>query len=106
MADVIDLFATFDDDGRLIIERKDQQPISIVTHEDLAEECIEILEYGCIGQAVEALQLLLNLHGHHLEVDGIFGSITQTELIIFQDRKKLPATGTCDLLTWEQLIRS
>ena len=105
MADVIELCASFED-GKLIIERKDQQEISIITHEDLSEDCIEVLEYGSTGQTVKAMQCLLNAHGHHLDPDGIYGPLTQTELIIFQDQNKLPANGTCDIFTWEKLIRS
>lgn len=104
MPDPIDLYASFDDDGRLIIERKDRQPITIITHEDLAEECVEVLEYGSSGNAVKALQALLNCHDQHLEVDGIFGQLTQTALIIYQDQKSLPANGTADILTWQSLI--
>ena len=104
MGEAIELYASFDDDGRLIIERKDRQPISIVTHEELAEECIEVLEYGSSGNAVKALQALLNCHDQHLEVDGIFGQLTQTALIIYQDQKSLPANGTADILTWQSLI--
>lgn len=104
MGDVIDLYASFDDDGRLIIERKDRQPINIITHEELAEECIEVLEYGSKGNAVRALQALLNCHGQHLDVDGDFGGLTQTALIIYQDAKGLPANGTADMLTWQSLI--
>lgn len=104
MSEAIDLYASFDDDGRLIIERKDRQPITIITHEELAEECIEVLEYGSSGNAVKALQALLNCHGQHLETDGIFGELTQTALIIYQDQKGLPANGTCDILTWQSLI--
>lgn len=106
MADAIELYASFDDDGRLIIERKDRQPISIITHEDLSEDCVEIVEYGSTGNAVKALQCLLNVHGQHLDPDGVFGNLTQTALIIYQDQNNLPATGTCDILTWEKLIRS
>jgi peptidoglycan hydrolase-like protein with peptidoglycan-binding domain len=106
MNDPIKLYADFDDDGRLIIEREDRKPISIITHEELAEECIEVLEINCTGHAVKALQCLLNAQGQHLEEDGIFGSMTQTALIIFQDQHQLPATGACDMLTWETLIRS
>lgn len=106
MPDPINLYASFDDAGRLIIERQDGQEISIITHEELSDECIEVLEYGVSGNAVKALQALLNCHGQHLEVDGIFGQLTQTALIIYQDQKKLPASGTCDILTWEKLIRS
>ncbi len=104
MDEPIELYASFDD-GRLIIERKDHDPISIITHEELSEECFEVVEYGCVGHAVKALQALLNCHGQHLEVDGIFGELTQTALIIWQDQNKLPATGQADMLVWETLIR-
>lgn len=100
----IKLEAAFDD-GRLVISRQDGQPISLITHEELDGECFEILELGSGSRnAVIALQALLNCHGQHLDTDGIFGPLTQTALIIFQDQVKLPATGTCNLLTWQALI--
>lgn len=105
MDEVIKLNAEFDD-GKLIISRQDSQPITIITHEELGTECIEVLEFGNSGHAVKALQCLLNAHGKHLDEDGIFGNCTQTELIVFQDEHKLNATGQCDLLTWDALIRS
>lgn len=104
MDDAIELYASFDDDGRLIIERKDRKPISIITHEELSGECFEVVEYGSTGNAVKALQALLNCHGQHLEVDGIFGQLTQTALIIYQDQKSLPSNGIADILTWQSLI--
>lgn len=102
--EVLKLYASFDD-GKLIIERQDGKPISIITHEEVDEECIEVLEFGCSGNAVKALQALLNCHGQHLDVDGIFGNCTQTALIIFQDNKKLPATGVCSALEWGELVK-
>jgi peptidoglycan hydrolase-like protein with peptidoglycan-binding domain len=106
MNDPIKLTADFDDQGRLIIERMDGKEISIITHEELSEDCVDVLEINSTGHAVKALQCLLNAHDQHLDEDGIFGEMTQTALIIYQDQHHLPATGTCDLLTWEQLIRS
>lgn len=102
-ANVIELAALFED-GKMQISRKDGKPISLITHEELEGDCIEVLEYGCKGNAVKALQALLNCHGQHLDVDGIFGSLTQTALIIFQDQKQLPATGTASNLEWTALI--
>ena len=99
----LELCAVFES-GQLRISRKDGQPISLITHEELSSECFEIVEYGSSGNAVKALQALLNCHGQHLEVDGVFGSLTQTALIIYQDSVKLPATGVADLLVWSSLI--
>lgn len=103
MDEVIKLYASFED-GKLVIERQDGQPISIITHEEVDGECVEVLEFGAKGNAVKAMQSLLNCHGQHLETDGIFGSLTQTALIIFQDSAKLNANGVCDGLTWTALI--
>ncbi len=101
---LLKLEASFDD-GKLIIRREDGEPISLITHEELDGECVEIVELGQGSRnAVIALQALLNCHGQHLDTDGCFGPLTQTALIIFQDQVKLPATGTCDLLTWQALI--
>ena len=105
MDNAIDLYASFED-GKLIIERKDRQPIAMISRDERDGDAIEVVEYGIYGNSVKAVQALLNCHGQHLEVDGIFGTLTQTALIIFQDEKKIPATGTCDAITWEALIRS
>lgn len=100
------LDASFEDGG-LLIRRQDGRPIALITHEETDGECIEVLELGNGSRnAITAMQALLNCHGQHLETDGIFGPLTQTALIIFQDQQKLPATGTCDVLTWAALIRS
>lgn len=99
---IIKLSASFED-GKLVIERQDGEPISIITHEEIDGECVEVLELGNSGHAVKALQCLLNCHGQHLDEDGIFGTLTQTALISFQDSKKLPATGECGQLEWQAL---
>lgn len=99
----IALDAVFDE-GHIIISRQDGKPISIITHEETETECVEVIEFGDSGNAVKAMQCLLNCHGQHLETDGIFGNLTQTALIIFQDTAKLNANGVCDALTWSALI--
>ena len=93
------------DDGNLIISRQDGQPIDIMTREDLDGSCVAVLEINDTGDAVKAMQALLDAHGQHLQVDGIFGSLTQTALIIFQDSKGMNGTGTCDAQTWAFLIK-
>ena len=96
-------------DGVLTIQRTDGTPISIITREAENALAIGVLEYGDTGSLVRALQCLINAHGDcgTLDEDGIFGELTQTALIIFQDRHGMsPADGVCDLATWRQLIRS
>ena len=91
-------------DGILTIQREDGQPISIIERDEISGDCIEVLEINSSGNAVKALQALLCCHGQHIAIDGIFGPMTQTALIIYQDKCGLPATGTCDKLTWERMI--
>ena len=108
MDDIIHLTAEVSD-GILTIKRTDGTPISIVTREAENAFAIGVLEYGDTGPLVRALQCLINAHGDCgiLDEDGIFGELTQTALIIFQDRYGIsPANGVCDLATWRQLIRS
>lgn len=93
------------DDGNLIISRQDGRPIDIMAREDFDGSCVAVLEINYTGNAVKALQALLNVHGQHLDVDGIFGPATQTALIIFQDSKGMQGSGTCDAQTWAYLIK-
>ena len=95
----IKLFASFDS-GKLIIERQDSQPIDIITHEEVNGNAVEVVEYGSKGDAVKAVQALLNCHGQKLAVDGIFGKLTQDALIA------VTGDSVCGFSAWQKLIRS
>ena len=95
----IKLYASFDN-GRLVIERQDAKPIDIITHEELNDNAVEIVEFGSKGDAVKAVQGLLNCHKQKLIVDGIFGKLTQDALIA------VTGDSVCSFSTWEKLIRS
>ena len=102
MDDVLKLYASFED-GKLIIERQDGEPLEF-NNPVIDGECVEVLEFGCSGNAVKALQSLLNCHGQHLEVDGIFGNLTQTALTIFQDSKGITPDGVANKEVWLSLV--
>lgn len=102
MDEVLKLYASFED-GKLIIERQDGEPLEF-NSPVIDGECVEVLEFGCSGNAVKALQSLLNCHGQHLEVDGIFGNLTQTALNIFKDSVRLVPDGVVDMSVWTALI--
>lgn len=71
-----------------------------------AEELPE-LRTGDVGQAVQALQLLLQRAGWPLPdhgADGEFGAETETALIDFQVVEGLPVTGATTVDTWVRLI--
>jgi len=95
----IKLYASFDD-GKLVIERQDAQPIGIITHEEVNDNVVEVVEFGGKGDAVKAVQALLNCHGQKLAVDGIFGKLTQDALIA------VTGETACGFTAWEKLIRS
>jgi len=95
----IKLYASFDD-GKLIIERQDAQPIDIITHEEVNDNVVEVVEFGGKGDSVKAVQALLNCHGQKLAVDGIFGKLTQDALIA------VTGETACGFTAWEKLIRS
>ena len=102
MDEVLKLFASFKD-GKLIIERQDGEPLEFESPV-VDGECVEVLEFGCTGNAVKALQALLNCHGQHLEVDGVFGNLTQTALTIYQDSVGIISDGVASKEVWLSLV--
>ena len=93
--EILKLSASFED-GKLIIERQDGKPIK----EFYTGECVEVLKFGSKGNAVKALQALLNCKGYSIAIDGVFGNQTGTAL------KNFCGSGVCNSYVWEQLIRS
>ena len=102
MDEVLKLYASFED-GKLIIERQDGEPLEF-DNPVSDGECVEVLEFGCTGNAVKALQALLNCHGQHLEVDGVFGNLTQTALTIYQDSVGIISDGVASKEVWLSLV--
>ncbi len=61
-------------------------------------------ENGDSGPEVFAIQLLLNAHGANLNIDGIFGPLTQTSVEDFQTDKNLTEDAIVGPETWQALI--
>lgn len=55
------------------------------------------------NEDVRYLQRLLNAHGHSLNTDGGFGSITEQAVIIFQRGERITTDGIVGPNTWKQL---
>lgn len=95
---IIELLAQVDD-GTLTITRADGQPIEVVARDDENTHAIAVVEYGSTGDAVKACQALLNMHGCKLDVDGIFGALTQQALMT------ITGNSVCGLPEWNILTR-
>ena len=64
-----------------------------------------VLARGATGPKVKTLQRLLNKLGFGpLDVDGIFGPLTQAALTRFQKAKQLEADGVANQKNWDALL--
>lgn len=66
---------------------------------------LPILSYGKKGNAVRALQALLNAHGAKLTIDGSFGPATKAAVRQYQKTNDLTIDGSVGQQTWGRLIR-
>jgi hypothetical protein len=64
------------------------------------------VKYGSESDAVKAAQTQLNVYGHGLAVDGVFGSGTQSATVAFQQANGLQADGVIGAQTWRTLLGS
>ena len=66
---------------------------------------LPVLSAGTSGEAVKALQILLNGRGYGCgSADGIFGDKTTAAVKKYQTAHGLYADGVCGALTWSALI--
>lgn len=69
-----------------------------------SETTFPLLRNGSSGSAVKTLQYLLRHHGYSLDVDGAFGTGTQSKVIALQKAKGLAADGVVGPNTWAAVI--
>lgn len=66
---------------------------------------LQVLEKGCVGDSVKALQILLNGYGFNCgKVDGDFGANTLAAVKSYQRSVKLTADGSVGPATWSALL--
>lgn len=58
---------------------------------------------GSTGAATAVMQVLLNAYGANLEIDGKFGSLSETALKAFQAEHGITENGVCGAETWAVL---
>ncbi len=66
---------------------------------------VQVLQYRATGEAVRALQALLNLRGRYgLKTDGSFGPATLKAVKAFQQYAQISVDGSVGPVTWGRLI--
>jgi hypothetical protein len=74
--------------------------------EPISAEIVAVSKDGVdLGPWVAKVQALLVAHGHQVNIDGIFGPATDTEVKAFQAGSGLTADGVVGAQTWVTLIR-
>ena len=66
---------------------------------------LPILEFGDSGTSVRVLQRLLLFNGYTVEVDGVFGGLTEIAVSSFQYRRNLAIDGIVGQKTWDELAK-
>lgn len=66
---------------------------------------LSVLRKGSKGEQVKTLQRLLNAFGSDLDVDGSFGSLTQSSLMSYQKENSLRVDGICGEESWGSLLK-
>ena len=66
---------------------------------------LSVIRKGSKGEQVKTLQRILNAFGDKLEVDGSFGSLTQSALKSYQQKNNLQVDGICGVKSWESLLK-
>lgn len=63
------------------------------------------LGFGNSGVSVSVLQRLLLSSGYTVQVDGVFGALTEAAVKAFQYRRNIVADGVVGQRTWRELTR-
>lgn len=71
---------------------------------DVCQVQLPVLKKGNTGEAVKTLQRLLTTKGFYCDVDGSFGTNTESRLKAFQRAVGLTADGSCGPATWTALL--
>jgi peptidoglycan hydrolase-like protein with peptidoglycan-binding domain len=71
----------------------------------LVDVQLRVLSEGCKGYDVQALQRLLNgLRNYNLEVDAIFGPLTKTAVLEYQQFMGYTQDGIVGAATWRSIL--
>lgn len=84
-----------------------KQAVAEITNNKIQINMNPTLKKGSVSDAVETLQTDLNkVLGCHLSTDGIFGNLTEQEVVAFQESKNLEMDGIVGVHTWSALLNA
>ncbi|MBW4631995.1 MAG: peptidoglycan-binding protein [Iphinoe sp. HA4291-MV1] len=78
----------------------ESQPIMM---QSASSSGLPTLRFGNTGNSVRALQRLLVSNGYFVQIDGVFGALTETAVRAFQSSHGLVADGVVGPRTWSAL---
>lgn len=61
------------------------------------------LRFGSAGTSVRIMQRLLVSNGYGIEIDGVFGPLTEAAIKAFQNQRSLSVDGVVGQKTWSEL---
>lgn len=82
-------------------------PPSFVTYTERPKKCsvtLPVLYKNSTGEAVKSLQALLDVQGYGLQIDGAYGSKTETAVKDFKKKNGLGSTDEVNTYTWSYLL--
>ncbi|WP_017316938.1 peptidoglycan-binding domain-containing protein [Mastigocladopsis repens] len=68
-------------------------------------QSLPTLSFGDSGVTVRVLQRLLSSNGYTVDVDGVFGALTETAVQAFQKQRNLGVDGIVGQRTWYELTK-
>ena len=72
--------------------------------EDVVSVELSVLKSNSKGEQVKTLQRILVGFGYDLKIDGVFGTITDRTVRVFQRKNKLAVDGIVGIKTWRKLL--
>ncbi|BCL33584.1 peptidoglycan-binding domain-containing protein [Nostoc sp. MS1] len=74
--------------------------ILITSREGVANRALPKLNFTTSGVSVRVLQRLLVANGYPVQIDGVFGPVTEIAVKAFQEKQKLKVDGIVGVETW------
>ncbi|KAF3884739.1 MULTISPECIES: peptidoglycan-binding domain-containing protein [Nostocales] len=89
---------------RFTTKRSGYQVVTAISY-DYTNQALPTLTFGNEGIAVRALQRLLSYNGYAVQVDGVFGALTEAAVKSFQNQRSIAVDGIVGQTTWLELTQ-